>query len=209
MIKAIETVYKGYRFRSRLEARWAVYFDALGVAWEYEKEGFDLGEDGWYLPDFWLPKHGIWVEIKPMEVSRQDVGDFLGEETFWADVPYIAATDAEWKKMERTLPGGPLIVIGGQPGVAGEYVTLDMGDGDYTICANIGVWQTCEECGFAYFGYIDGDDSDWCGYPCISCCDKCMAAHQSESLRLWHRSEKILFACTAARSARFEHGEKP
>jgi hypothetical protein len=28
-IKAIETSYKGYRFRSRLEARWAVFFDAL------------------------------------------------------------------------------------------------------------------------------------------------------------------------------------
>jgi hypothetical protein len=44
VIKAIETRYKGYRFRSRLEARWAVFFDALGVEWEYEKEGFDLGE---------------------------------------------------------------------------------------------------------------------------------------------------------------------
>ena len=51
-IKAIETVYKGYRFRSRLEARWAVFFDALGIEWEYEKEGYDLGEFGWYLPDF-------------------------------------------------------------------------------------------------------------------------------------------------------------
>lgn len=36
MIKAIETSYKGYRFRSRTEARWAVFFDALGVRWEYE-----------------------------------------------------------------------------------------------------------------------------------------------------------------------------
>ena len=42
-IKAIETVYKGYKFRSRLEARWAVFFDALGVEWEYEPEGFELG----------------------------------------------------------------------------------------------------------------------------------------------------------------------
>lgn len=41
-IKAIETVYRGYRFRSRLEARWAVFFDALGLEWEYEPEGFDL-----------------------------------------------------------------------------------------------------------------------------------------------------------------------
>lgn len=41
-IKAIETSYKGYRFRSRLEARWAVFFDALGIEWEYEKEGYEL-----------------------------------------------------------------------------------------------------------------------------------------------------------------------
>ncbi|SRR5258707_11102103 len=62
-IKAIETVYNGYRFRSRLEARWAVFFDTLGFKYEYEKEGFDL--DGtWYLPDFWLPDHNLWVEIK-------------------------------------------------------------------------------------------------------------------------------------------------
>lgn len=37
-IKPIETVYKGYRFRSRLEARWAVFFDAQGIEWEYEPE---------------------------------------------------------------------------------------------------------------------------------------------------------------------------
>lgn len=66
-IKAIETRYRGYRFRSRLEARWAVYFTALGLAWEYEPEGFDLGAVGWYLPDFFLPElhGGMWVEVKP------------------------------------------------------------------------------------------------------------------------------------------------
>ena len=30
-IKAIQTEYNGYLFRSRLEARWAVFFDACGV----------------------------------------------------------------------------------------------------------------------------------------------------------------------------------
>ena len=64
-IKPIETQFKGYRFRSRLEARWAVFFDALGIQWEYEKEGYDLGELGWYLPDFWLPEFNQWVEVKP------------------------------------------------------------------------------------------------------------------------------------------------
>ena len=63
-IKPIETVYKGYCFRSRLEARWAVFFDALGIKYYYEHEGFDLGDAGWYLPDFWLPELKTWIEIK-------------------------------------------------------------------------------------------------------------------------------------------------
>jgi hypothetical protein len=66
-IKAIETRYKGYRFRSRLEARWAVFFDALGVKWTYESQGFELSNGEKYLPDFWLPDvgQGCYVEIKP------------------------------------------------------------------------------------------------------------------------------------------------
>jgi len=68
-MKAIQTSYKGYRFRSRLEARWAVFFDALGIKWEYEPEGFELGFCERYLPDFFLPgfhrKEGIFVEVKP------------------------------------------------------------------------------------------------------------------------------------------------
>lgn len=67
-IKAIETIYNGFRFRSRLEARWAVFFDALGIEYEYEKEGFDLGELGYYLPDFYINTEisntGWFVEVK-------------------------------------------------------------------------------------------------------------------------------------------------
>lgn len=63
-LQPIQTEYKGHVFRSRLEARWAVFFDTLGVRYEYEKEGFNL--DGlWYLPDFWLSDLECWVEIKP------------------------------------------------------------------------------------------------------------------------------------------------
>ena len=55
-IKAIETYYKGYRFRSRLEARWAVFFDAAGIKFEYEPEGFVMSDGTKYLPDFYLPE---------------------------------------------------------------------------------------------------------------------------------------------------------
>lgn len=63
-MKAITTVYKGWRFRSRTEARWAVFFDALGIKWEYEPEGFEMSDGTRYLPDFWLPDWGMWVEVK-------------------------------------------------------------------------------------------------------------------------------------------------
>lgn len=51
-IKPIETEYNGYKFRSRLEARWAVFFDAIEIPYEYEPEGYEL-KSGWYLPDFY------------------------------------------------------------------------------------------------------------------------------------------------------------
>ncbi len=89
--KPIETLYRGYRFRSRLEARWAVFFDTVRIPWQYEDEGYDLSnvalpnvpgaltqwlsaEDHetpdvaapqWYLPDFYLPRQDSWIEVKP------------------------------------------------------------------------------------------------------------------------------------------------
>lgn len=80
-IKPIETSYKGYRFRSRLEARWAVFFDGLRVVtWEYEKEGYVLEDGTYYLPDFWFPfdkdnyfsGKGAFVEIKPNSPSIEE-----------------------------------------------------------------------------------------------------------------------------------------
>ena len=64
-IKPIETYYNGYRFRSRLEARWAVFFDYAKIPYQYEPEGFNLGPLGYYLPDFYLPWFDAFVEIKP------------------------------------------------------------------------------------------------------------------------------------------------
>jgi hypothetical protein len=70
MIQAIHTSYEGQRFRSRLEARWAMYMTTLNIPWQYEKEAFDL--DGLtYVPDFWLPSHRAWLETKGDLISDQ------------------------------------------------------------------------------------------------------------------------------------------
>jgi hypothetical protein len=79
-IAPITTVYQGCRFRSRLEARWAVVFDAAGINWHYEHEGYDLGELGWYLPDFWLPELNTHVEVKPNFATSQDTEPTIEEQ---------------------------------------------------------------------------------------------------------------------------------
>lgn len=71
-LRAIETPYRGYRFRSRSEARFAVFLDALGIRWDYEIEGYELGSAGRYLPDFWLPDLGIWIEIKGTDPTVEE-----------------------------------------------------------------------------------------------------------------------------------------
>lgn len=66
-IAAIPTVYRGRQYRSRLEARWAAFFDRLG--WTHEYEPFDLGA---WSPDFAITQpFDALVEVKPItELDR-------------------------------------------------------------------------------------------------------------------------------------------
>lgn len=184
-IKAIETRYKGYRFRSRLEARWAVFLDAMGVDYEYELEGFDLG-DFWYLPDFYLPEHECWIEIKgkpPSEYDLKKIATFClkseeGEVHVFVGDPYRTVYSYEsfdtisWeihKEVEREYGEG--------------YDTCFMGIKD-----EYGYVQNYGERGFVFYdGELMiipyGDDST--------------------------RGEEVEEAAVRARSARFEHGETP
>lgn len=63
-IKPIQTEYNGLKFRSRLEARWAVFFDTAKIKYEYEPEGYEDENGNRYLPDFYLPDYDIYVEVK-------------------------------------------------------------------------------------------------------------------------------------------------
>ena len=68
-IKAIPTIYRGVMFRSRLEARWAAFFDLCKWHWDYEP--FDC--DGW-IPDFLIRgKTNLLVEVKPAIEFPSDV----------------------------------------------------------------------------------------------------------------------------------------
>jgi hypothetical protein len=71
-IRAIQTHYDGYHFRSRAEARWAVFFNHAGMRYEYEKEGYQL-PIGRYLPDFFLPDLGVWLEVKGVLPTDREI----------------------------------------------------------------------------------------------------------------------------------------
>lgn len=63
-MRALETLYNGVLYRSRLEARWAALFDVIGLEFRYESKQF-MTSEGMYLPDFYIPSVGMWIEIKP------------------------------------------------------------------------------------------------------------------------------------------------
>jgi hypothetical protein len=82
-IKAIPTMYRGRQYRSRLEARWAAFFDELG--WHAEYEPCDLGA--------WSPDFALWgcrqedphlAEVKPItewhRATARKMADAVGDE---------------------------------------------------------------------------------------------------------------------------------
>jgi hypothetical protein len=92
--RVIPTRYAGCLFRSRLEARWAVFFDALEVRWQYETEGFIL-PSGYYLPDFWLADERLWLEVKGAEPEEDELDRWL---------EFAEAADWDWGSMAEEDP---------------------------------------------------------------------------------------------------------
>ncbi|THK38126.1 hypothetical protein EHS39_11620 [Ensifer sp. MPMI2T] len=103
-IKAIPTVYNHVQFRSRLEARWAAFFDLCGWQWDYEP--FDL--DGW-APDFKIVSGSVaaLAEVKPLDATCQDV-------SVYADVFKKAAAHSDKYKV-LLLCDGPVNALAGVP----------------------------------------------------------------------------------------------
>jgi len=63
--KAIRTEYQGITFRSQTEARWAVFFDRIGVTYKYEPERIQLSSGEIYIPDFYIKDFEAYFEVKP------------------------------------------------------------------------------------------------------------------------------------------------
>lgn len=74
-VKPVPTTVHGVTTRSRLEARWIVFFSHAGIPWEYEPQAYRIGSRG-YLPDFRIRPHRgadqAWMEIKPLADTFDD-----------------------------------------------------------------------------------------------------------------------------------------
>ena len=116
--KPIETSYAGCRFRSRLEARWAVFFDSLKIDWEYEPEGYVLRDGTRYLPDFWLPQVGMFAEVKPHKGPDRNMCGFT-----WEDMEKCFALSVGTRNPVLMCDGTPRAVDYFTVGPLAGYVT--------------------------------------------------------------------------------------
>jgi hypothetical protein len=187
---AIPTLYNGYHFRSRLEAKWAVFMDVLDVGWRYEPEGYVVGGEP-YLPDFYLPGLGAglgaFLEIKPtapVSMSRADrVAQHLADNS--GKMVYVQI--------------GPLVAVE-------RYGTAD------TILA-----EPTDAWARAYFPETGADEPYlWCECPLCGCIDLsfdgraarnyCRCYHDTNEDKQYNwRSARLLDAYEKARNMRFEH----
>lgn len=120
--KGIETWYAGVLFRSRGEAKWALFLDRLDVKWEYETQGFDT-DGSWYLPDFviFAATGTIWAECKPT----------------WTNDPAGVAKFRRFA-LQRPQPSRAALIVG-EPSTEGSHLVLG-GDADAHDPAN-GSWE--------------------------------------------------------------------
>lgn len=103
--QAMEVSYSGRIFRSRLEARWAVFLDLLQVNWDYEASFYQVGEELFYLPDFYLPDHQLWLEVKGAPfMDTASMAKCLGSV---AGPMRIPLREAPYTPSDRLLLGGP------------------------------------------------------------------------------------------------------
>jgi hypothetical protein len=149
-IKSHPTKYSGVNFRSRLEARWAAFFDLAGWKWEYEP--IDL--QGW-TPDFRVSFpcghsecsgcHVLLIEVKPYFSIAEFAGHPCLDYRYGAKMP----DEMEMNKLYEpiaTIPADASAAFGQSPSV----VWWEMAHG-----AGGGVYDTLD-------GWVDGDiDELW------------------------------------------------
>lgn len=210
-IKAIETAYNGYKFRSRLEARWAVFFDALGVEYRYETEGYEVewGDKKYrYLPDFYLPKFDIYAEVKGTDDAL-----FADSEKIGHMIDYNSSPIAKGLLILGPIPSPTNFEWGNIPMFSmlswDRGVKHDLATFQTHPWGDVSLLTSGEAILRAVFA-IDESDCQSGAIPSTASVE-CRGSHQC--LRAIDKGSEwfdaLQRACSAARQARFEHGETP
>ena len=219
--KPIKTWYKGIPFRSRLEARWAVFFDRLGIEWEYEPQGYGNGYLA-YLPDFKVKCWGVRGEAyleKPFDLYIEVKGEmndsdaekiraFSGLECWEEICQAFLCSDCEqdygdcphgWRSQEPRFRR-PVLVVGNIPYVQ----TVDDVYGNST---DMDPYKPMNGTSIYPFNYETIDGDHFGAYPTVTTDGKFFLMGDDMSY-VGGNLEKVFEAYKAARAARFEHGEK-
>ena len=201
-MKAIETEYKGYKFRSRLEARWAVFFDACGVRWEYEPEGFVLDNGQYYLPDFLLHDvtfnhagysegNDLYVEVKG-KMTAKDANKIIQ-----------FAFPPEARGEDRWIPEkmNPLLVVSAIPEGANFYeIERAVFNSDF---------DKLDQFGIDAFNFETVDGDNFGAMPGVGLDGKFQLFGADSSYTSDMDPVATERSYRLARQARFEHGERP
>jgi hypothetical protein len=123
-------------FRSRLEARWAAFFDSLQWPWSYEP----LDLDG-YIPDFFVDLNGehVLIEVKPILWGRAD------------DSPPASLGDVLTKWGALVAPAVHALVVGADLGAEGHTFGAFPGAHGVWRKQSIGRCKTCKKATFVVF----------------------------------------------------------
>jgi hypothetical protein len=182
-MKSIDTFYNGNYFRSRLEARWAVFFDEIGVKYQYEPEGFKNSNGECYLPDFFLSNVSLrsYPQGERFDENLSDIGLFF-------EVKPENYKEEDFKIQEWWNGKYPLILA------IGDILNKIWGfNGDQNMYQLYPGWDNymkffkCSLCEFIKIEFHEGNYND-----CPVCSGGC--------------NEKLLYrAALKAQTIRFEH----
>lgn len=227
-IKPIETVYNGYKFRSRLEARWAVFFDAIRLKYQYEPEGFevtvhtsvfpDVDEETTYryLPDFYFPDAKCYGEVKANLTGLKSDEEKIAYCIDWDRTPIsngliILGQIPYWDDDKFEIPLFPYLYCRKGIILTHAYFLPNSGWKEFApsnIYLSFDAWNDCSSApdfpeSINYFS----EDLYKLGYrTSVEVAGRCYDMDQQDKI---YSSIELRDAFLKARQARFEHGETP
>lgn len=212
-VRPIVTHWAGCRFRSKTEAHWAVFFEYIGLDWEWEYQGFEMPNLPRYLPDFYFERSRNVVEIKGTDQHREPA-----IEKCKIIAKHLYETAPEKRKHVCHLPygSGSCYLMEGRPGAPNfamfsvTYWRHDDGKENWFVDQGllaqhqlnfsdyVETPKSLVFCTRRNFGEIDGPRYSYDAHP-IFCADYSYVK----------KAHPLKDALLIARQARFDRGQEP